>query len=178
MNAAAAWLCWPPGPLNDAPGSVRHLGDSTQTVCTYSRAKLSPFLRPLTIRQAGGTSPRYPFESITCRPRASEARQARRAAPCGQGLRRCGHVGNLKGCPSCPCCRCSCPSGSTSKPFGRSFGWGLGRGRGRIAGQRGPRPAGGVWPASRAGLVSVSTTCTKHLAGYDLACLLLTRIPF
>ena len=76
MNAAAAWLCWPPGPLNDAPGSVRHVGDSTQTVCTYSRAKLSPFLRPLTIRQAGGTSPRYPFESITCRPRASEARQA------------------------------------------------------------------------------------------------------
>ena len=121
VNAAAAWLCWPPGPLNDAPGSVRHVGDSTQTVCTYSRAKLSPFLRPLTIRQAGGTSPRYPFESITCRPRASEARQARRAAPCGQGLRRCGHVGNLKGCPSCPCCRCSCPSGSTGKAVESSF---------------------------------------------------------
>ena len=121
VNAAAAWLCWPPGPLNDAPGSVRHVGDSTQTVCTYSRAKLSPFLRPLTIRQAGGTSPRYPFESITCRPRASEARQARRAAPCGQGLRKCGHVGNLKGCPSCPCCRCSCPSGSTGMVVLSSF---------------------------------------------------------
>ena len=158
VNAAAAWLCWPPGPLNDAPGSVRHVGDSTQTVCTYSRAKLSPFLRPLTIRQAGGTSPRYPFESITCRPRASEARQARRAAPCGQGLRRCGHVGNLKGCPSCPCCRCSCPSGSTGTPVESSFCGGSG---GRVASMVTPatlaqRGAGG---ASGAGLVSVSTTC-------------------
>lgn len=164
MNAAAAWLCWPPGPLNDAPGSVRHVGDSTQTVCTYSRAKLSPFLRPLTIRQAGGTSPRYPFESITCRPRASEARQARRAAPCGQGLRRCGHVGNLKGCPSCPCCRCSCPSGRTGTPFESSFCGGSGGSFDLVNCQPGGRAGGQAQrrtPGRLAGLVSVSTTCTN-----------------
>ena len=51
-------------------------------------------------------------------------------------------------------------------------------GAGRVAHQRGPRPAGGRLGREASGLVSVSTTCTNLCAGYDFVCLLLTKVPF
>lgn len=51
-------------------------------------------------------------------------------------------------------------------------------GPGRVAHQRGPRPAGERLGREASGLVSVSTTCTNLCAGYDFVCLLLTKVPF
>jgi len=105
-------------------------------------------LRP--IGQRGASPLRLPFspESRTCR--ASEARQARRAASCGQGLRRCGHVGKAPALSICPCRRCSCPSGRYRRPAGAPPGGGPGEGCSMLArsraggagGARGPRSAG------------------------------------
>lgn len=53
--------------------------------------------------------------------------------------------------------------------------WG---GAGRVAHQRGPRPAGERLGREASGLVSVSTSCTNLCAGYDFVCLLLTKVPF
>lgn len=55
---------------------------------------------------------------------------------------------------------------------------GLGGLAGRVAHQRGPRPAGERLGREASGLVSVSTTCTNLCAGYDFVCLLLTKVPF
>lgn len=44
-------------PPCDGPGSVRHVGDSSQTAPLRGRAKLSPKLQPPTIRQQGGQVP-------------------------------------------------------------------------------------------------------------------------
>lgn len=51
-------------------------------------------------------------------------------------------------------------------------------GAGRVAHQRGPRPAGERLGREASWLVSVSTTCTNLCAGYDFVCLLLTKVPF
>ena len=51
-------------------------------------------------------------------------------------------------------------------------------GAGRVAHQRGPRPAGERLGREASGLVSVSTSCTNLCAGYDFVCLLLTKVPF
>lgn len=125
MNAAAAWLCWPRGPLNDAPGSVRHVGDSTQTVCTYSRAKLSPFLRPLTIRQPGGTSPGAPFPFWKLQNIGQAKRDRPEAKPLWARAPEVWGCGQGEALSTCPCRRCSCPSGSIGKAVESSFQGGV-----------------------------------------------------
>ena len=107
--------------------------------------------------------------------RASEARQARRAAPCGQGLRRCGDVVKVKPCPHVHAVGAVVHQAAQARPLKARFVGGMGgvstwlkpssRTGVRASGAPHARPAGG--------LVSVSTTCrtpkslsTMRASGY------------
>ena len=104
MNAACRATPVSPDPQSDRPmadGPSKRQG-RPQPAHRAGRAKPSPSapsLRPLACRPEGGKSlPRLLFSAFF-KSRASEARQARRATPCGQGLRRCGHVVKALPCP-------------------------------------------------------------------------------
>ena len=104
MNAACRATQVSPGPQSDRPmadGPSQRQGRPLPAR-RAGRAKPSPSapsLKPLACRPEGGKSlPRLLFSAFF-RSRASEARQARRADPCGQGLRRCGHVVKALPCP-------------------------------------------------------------------------------
>ena len=104
MNAACRATPVSPGPQSDRPmadGPSKRQG-RPQPAHRAGRAKPSPAapsLRPLACRPEGGKSLDRLLFSAFLKNRASEARQARRAAPCGQGLRRCGHVVKALPCP-------------------------------------------------------------------------------
>ena len=118
-------------------------GESPHLARLPGRAKLSPKLQPLTIRNAGGQVPGIRFYVNFYRKRqrrkASEARQARRASPCGQGSAAVGACGQPVGLSICAHVGLSCPSGRTQAPGGCVFsGWGSGGG---AAWPRRPRKA-------------------------------------
>lgn len=83
VNAAAAWLCWPHGPLNDAPAPSGRWGKAP---------KLRPgavgrsFPHPSTPHHpaAGGTSPGISLNRQFAGIQASEARQAVGKTPVGK----------------------------------------------------------------------------------------------
>lgn len=104
MNAACRATPVSPGPQSDRPmaDGLPSQEGRPQPARRAGWAKPSPAapsLKPLACRPEGGKSlPRLLFSAI-CKSRASEVRQARRADPCGQGLRRCGHVVKALPCP-------------------------------------------------------------------------------
>ena len=104
MNAACRATPATPDPQSDRPmaDGLSSQEGRPQPARRAGRAKPSPSapsLKPLACRPEGGKSlPRLLFSAFF-KSRASEARQARRADPCGQGLRRCGHVVKALPCP-------------------------------------------------------------------------------
>lgn len=98
MNAACRVNPASPDPQSDRPmadGQSKRQGRS-QPAHRAGRVKPSPAapsLQPPAYRPEGGKSLARPPFSAFSKSRASEARQARRATPCGQGLRRGGYVG-------------------------------------------------------------------------------------
>lgn len=104
MNAACRATLAAPDPQSDRPmaDGLSSQEGRPQPARRAGRAKPSPSapsLKPLACRPEGGKSlPRLLFSAFF-KSRASDARQARRAAPCGQGLRRCGHVVKALPCP-------------------------------------------------------------------------------
>ena len=90
-------------------------GESTQAVTPHGLGEAFPKAPPPTIRQQGGKSPVFLFFK-KFKKSAAGARQAQRVrpvgrTPVGKAAPQCGHVVNLKGCPSCPHGGLSCPSG-------------------------------------------------------------------
>lgn len=104
MNAACRETQVSPGPQSDRPmadGTSTRQG-RPQPAHRAGRAKPSPAapsLRPLAYRPEGGKSLSRLLFSAFFKSRASDARQARRAAPCGQVLRRGGYVDKAGPCP-------------------------------------------------------------------------------
>lgn len=86
---------WPP---ERCPGSVRQVGESSQTALRCGRAKLSPSLHPPPSGSRGDKS-RYFIESTTCRYSGKRSASGRRRDSCGQVLCRCGYVVKVKPCP-------------------------------------------------------------------------------
>ena len=111
-------------------GSVRHAGG--ERVQLHPGAVGRSFPRRSTPHHpaAGGTSP-SPVPGLESLKRmASEARQARRAASCGQPCAVAWSCGQAEGLSTCPRGGLGCPSGSTSMrvvlALGRGFGGGPG----------------------------------------------------
>jgi len=98
MNPAAArsWRRVAPVAMAPAPSGTIE-GKAPTWHGLPGRAKLSPKLQPPTIRNAGGQVPGIRFcpkrKKKRQRRKASEARQARRAPPCGQGSAGMGACG-------------------------------------------------------------------------------------
>lgn len=120
MNPAAvrSWRRTAPDAIAPAPsGTIQ--GKAPTWYILPGRVKLSPKLQPLTIRKQGGKSPVFGFcpkrKKRRQRRKASGARQARRAPPCGQVSAGMGACGQPFGLSICAHVGLACPSGSVPR---------------------------------------------------------------